>query len=81
MIVQFAKWGNSVALRIPAPALQDAGVKEGSHANLSIEDGKLILTPISIPRKYSLDELLAGLTQENMSNEFFDDPPVGTEIW
>ena len=80
MIVQFSKWGNSLALRIPSHALRDVGAVEGMSAELVVEAGKLVVTPMPATPRYSFDELLAGITTDNMHEDYFDAPPVGTEI-
>lgn len=80
MLVQFAKWGNSIALRIPSHALRELGAAEGMTADLSVESGKLIVKPIYQQPRYSLDELLAGITEENIYEEYFADAPRGAEI-
>lgn len=77
MIVQFAKWGNSVALRIPVPALRDLGAGEGMSADLRVEDGKMIVTPIQDPAML-LENLIAQITDENIHDECFA-TPVGDE--
>lgn len=81
MRVQFSRWGNSLALRIPAVALADIGASEGMAADLVIEGGKLVVTPIATPPRYSFDELLAGITRDNQHDEFLEGPPAGNEIW
>lgn len=41
MNLQIAKWGNSLALRIPADYVRSIGIKEGDHvqANITIDGG------------------------------------------
>ncbi|MGV2290657.1 AbrB/MazE/SpoVT family DNA-binding domain-containing protein [Trinickia sp. YCB016] len=41
MNLQIAKWGNSLALRIPADYVRHAGLKEGDQvqANLTVDGG------------------------------------------
>ncbi|MEH3117448.1 MAG: PbsX family transcriptional regulator [Methylorubrum populi] len=81
MIVQFSKWGNSLALRIPSHAMRDIGAIDGTEANLIVEEGRLIITPIVKKRRYNLDELVARITEENFHEEIFDGPEVGSEEW
>lgn len=81
MIVHFAKWGNSVALRIPSATLREAGITQGSSADLSYEDGRIILTPVTRPRRHDLAELLSRVTDENVQARGFDGPEVGSEVW
>lgn len=81
MRVQFSRWGNSLALRIPAVALADIGAIEGMAADLVIEGGKLVVTPIPTAPRYTFDALLAGITRDNQHDGLFEGPPAGDEIW
>ncbi|HEX8416115.1 MAG TPA: hypothetical protein VF641_00785, partial [Methylobacterium sp.] len=68
-------------IRIPAVALADIGASEGMAADLVIEGGKLVVTPVATPPRYSFDDLLAGITRDNQHDELLDGPPAGNEIW
>lgn len=81
MIVQFSRWGNSLALRIPAQILRDIGAAEGSTAELSVEQGRIVIAPRANPPRYTFDGLLAGITKDNLHDERFGGPAVGEEIW
>ena len=81
MIAQVAKWGNSLALRIPTAFAQTLDVKEGRSVDLNIEGGRLIMSPINEKPVYKLEELLAGLTTENLHAEVNFGAPVGNEIF
>lgn len=81
MDVRFLKWGNSIAVRIPAPVLRDLGVNEGQSADLSIVDGNLIVKPIAKRKRVPLEEYVSRISKENMHEEIFTGPPVGSEIW
>ena len=42
-----ARWGNSLAVRIPAECLRASGLKEGARVEVSIAaNGELRLTPV-----------------------------------
>jgi antitoxin MazE len=77
------KWGNSVGLRIPTGLMAELNLSENSTVDLRVEDGKLIVSPKQQRRKwkYSLDELLAGVTEENIHPETDWGTPVGDEVW
>ena len=75
----FSKWGNSVALRIPAAFAKELDVSDGSAAEITVKDGSLIVTPVS-RLAYSLDQLLEGMTAENMYGEIGTGGPVGNEV-
>jgi antitoxin MazE len=79
MIVQFAMWGNSVALRIPSAFAKEISAFAGRQADIAVENGKLVVTPIKAP-VYSLDELLAGMTPENVHEEYKATSAVGNEF-
>jgi antitoxin ChpS len=75
------KWGNSMALRIPAVTMREWGIEEGQTVALKIEDGALVVKPAQ--RRYTLAALLAQcdfsqpLSAEE--REWIDAPPVGLE--
>lgn len=78
MRTEIARWGNSLALRLPRPIADQAGIAEGTAVDIDVEDDQLVIRP-ALPR-YSLDELLAGITPENLPDESFDDMPRGQEL-
>jgi antitoxin MazE len=80
MRTQVQKWGNSLALRIPRSFATESKIAEGSVVNMSIVEGKLIIEPASEPT-YTLDELLAGVTKQNIHAEINIGSPVGKEVW
>ncbi|SFV03822.1 antitoxin MazE [Methylobacterium sp. 174MFSha1.1] len=80
MRVQFARWGNSVAVRIPSQALRELGATEGMSADLSVESGKIVVTPIGSKPRYTLEELMATFKDEHVHEEHFADRPRGEEL-
>lgn len=79
MRVQVARWGNSLALRIPAPFARDLQVEEGSEVDLALAHGRLVVTPVA-PR-YDLETLLAAITPRNLHGEADWGGPRGHEAW
>lgn len=77
MRVEVRKWGNSAAVRVPAPALRDAGLRVGQSLELRVEGGCLVLEPAA----ESLDALLAKVTPENRHGLSLEGPSVGAETW
>jgi len=71
-------WGNSLALRIPRPLAEEVGLYEDSPVELSLEEGRLIILPISEPQ-YALEVLLAQVTPENLHGEVDTGEVVGSE--
>jgi antitoxin MazE len=84
MIIEFRKWGNSLAVRIPKSFADAIDASDGKRVELTIKNGALVLQPLAKPRRkprYSLDELLAGMTRENVPQEVTWGPPRGNEVW
>lgn len=80
MRAQIQKWGNSLALRIPMAFATEAGLVEDASVDISLVDGKLVIAPVEeLP--YALDDLLAGITDENIHGAVDFGPPVGDEEW
>ena len=79
MNASIAKWGNSLALRLPRNLAADARMMEGTPVTLTVEGGRLIVTP-SRP-KYRLSDLLAQVTPENRHEEADWGGPRGSEAW
>lgn len=80
MIANVAKWGNSLALRIPNAFAREIDVKEGAKVELSVTEGAIILRPIEEHAVFDLDTLLSGITEENMHSEVATGPSVGNEF-
>jgi antitoxin MazE len=80
MVVQFARWGNSLAIRIPAGIAKEIGATEGQAADISVSNGRLILAPARQHKVYKLDDLLAGITPENLHSETDTGSDLGAEI-
>ncbi|WP_158901158.1 AbrB/MazE/SpoVT family DNA-binding domain-containing protein [Burkholderia sp. L27(2015)] len=52
MDLQIAKWGNSLALRIPVDYVRRIGIKEGDHVQVNLTaDGGIYIRPIKRDRK------------------------------
>jgi antitoxin MazE len=85
MKIEFLKWGNSLALRIPKAFAQEIGASVGKAANMEVRAGKLVVE-IAKPkrrrrRRYTLEQLIDGITPENRHRELEWGPPVGNEVW
>ncbi|MGC1359238.1 MAG: AbrB/MazE/SpoVT family DNA-binding domain-containing protein [Xanthobacteraceae bacterium] len=82
MKVEFLKWGNSLALRVPKAFAQEMGASVGKAANMEVRDGKLVVEVAKPRRKprYTLEQLVAGMTPENRHSELDWGPPVGNEV-
>lgn len=73
------KWGNSLAVRIPAVFASELELVSDSEVEISREASAIKISPVT--RVYCLDELLAGITEENRHDEMDSGPAVGAEAW
>lgn len=80
MRARVQRWGNSLALRIPKSFAIETDLENGSEVELTIEDGRLVITPLA-ESPFSLDDLLAGITAENLHGEVDTGPSRGGEAW
>lgn len=79
MRTRISKWGNSLAVRLPKPYLEELGLAEGAEVDLVVRGGKLIVTAAN--REYALEELVDGITSENRHQESDWGRPRGREGW
>jgi antitoxin MazE len=54
--MQVARWGNSLAVRLPAELVRELGLKEGDRIDLVKDDGQ-----VRVRRLARADEVLSGL--------------------
>ncbi len=80
MQTKIKKWGNSLALRIPKSFALDANLRQDELVDISIDKERIIITPIA-EKEYSLDELLEGVSADNIHGEFDTGIPIGKEVW
>lgn len=80
MQTKIKKWGNSLALRIPKSFALNVNIKQNELVDMSIDKGKIIIAPIT-QEEYSLEELLEGVSENNLHSEFDTGAPAGKEIW
>jgi len=73
-----AKWGNSLAVRLPRGIAEDSNLAEGDFVEIKVENGNVVISP-SAP-KISLDDLLAAYRPEHRHGEM-NDAPRGNEVW
>ena len=80
MKTRVQKWGNSLALRIPKSIAVEAGLHADAAVELSLVEGRLVVQPIT-PQPLTLEQLLRGVTNENLPGEWDTGPAVGKEVW
>ena len=80
MKVKIQKWGNSLAVRIPKSFAVQTEIEQDSLVDLSVLEGNIIVKPEKRKPKYTLEELLEGVTEENLHGEIDFGKPVGKEM-
>jgi len=80
MRTRIQKWGNSLALRIPKSFADEVGLQRETTIEVSLADGKLVITPVVEP-KPTLKQLLAKVTRDNLHREVDTGSATGNEMW
>ena len=80
MKTQLAKWGNSLAVRIPKPVSDAAKLRAGDHLEV-VADGPGNVRIRKPKHEPTLEELVARITPENRHAETDWGDPVGNELW
>lgn len=75
--LHIAKWGSSLAVRIPKAVAEQCGVSEGSAMEMEAQEGRIVLRK----RPYDLAEMLDGITADNLHSEQDFGKPEGNEQW
>ena len=74
------KWGNSLAVRIPKAFAVEARLEEDSVVDITLVDGQIVVKPTE-PQAWTLEDLLARITPENLHAEVDTGRPAGNEAW
>jgi antitoxin MazE len=69
-----------LTLVIPREVADSAAIKDKTQVDIAVENGAIIVRP-SAQSKYSLQELLALVTDQNRHPETDWGAPVGREAW
>ena len=80
MRTRIQKWGNSLAVRIPRSFAVEAGLENDTPVEVSLVEGKLLIAPVSEPA-WTLETLLAQVTDANLHREVDTGPATGMEAW
>ena len=76
-----SQWGNSLAIRIPQSLAAELAIERGINVELQVENGGFRVRIPSTPRKFTLEELLAGVTPDNLHGETDWGRAQGNEAW
>ncbi len=80
MKVVVKKWGNSASVRIPAAVMAAAALSLDQAVDVREEAGRIVIEPIR-EANFDVDELVAGITDENRHDPVETGPEVGREVW
>ena len=72
-----AKWGTSLAVRIPKPIAEQWGVHDGSAIEMVSRGDQVVMRK----KTYSLADMLAQITADNLHPESDTGPAQGSEEW
>lgn len=72
-----ARWGSSLAIRIPKSVAEQWGVREGSRIDMVPRGDQLVISK----RAYDLSEMLARMSPETLHGEIDTGPAQGREQW
>jgi antitoxin MazE len=76
-----AQWGDSLAIRLPQALVAELALECGADIELHVEHDGFRATFPSRPKKFTLEELLAGMTPENVHPEIDWGKAQGEEVW
>jgi antitoxin MazE len=77
MRASLARWGNSLAVRVPKELAESIGLREGAALELTVENDALVLRS----RRFDIRELVASMNEETMPPLMVDDEARGSEEW
>jgi antitoxin MazE len=77
MQVRVTKWGNSLGVRIPQAYAERMKISEGTTVDVVVRDDEIVIRR----KKYTLDDLLAKVTPDNIHGETDWGAPMGREEW
>jgi antitoxin MazE len=80
MKTKIKKWGNSLAVRIPKVIAEQIALSADTPVEMVIIDEQIIVSPLPKP-EFTLDELLEGITEDNLHRETDTGAAVGNEAW
>ncbi len=79
MRASIARWGNSLALRLPRKLAENIRLVEGATVDLRIENGALVVVPAR--KRYRLADLLTETKPEARQGETDWGASRGKEVW
>ena len=78
MQTRIQKWGNSLAVRIPKAFVSEINISYGTSVDITVDEGRIIIDP-NVRHEYRLEDLLSGVSRQNIHAEIVTDDAVGRE--
>lgn len=77
-----AKWGNSIAVRIPDRIVRESGIVPGSGVSVAWKRGKITIAKVQPNKRPTLADLIDRITSKNRHDYAWKNiEDVGAEIW
>jgi antitoxin MazE len=80
MKTRVQKWGNSLGVRIPKSFADEIGIGPNASVQMMIEEGTIVIVP-EREASWTLEGLLAHVTEDNKPSEWDTGAPEGREQW
>lgn len=82
MSTRVQKWGNSQGIRLPQRVLEEANIAVGDEVDVTVQEGRIVVTPSQrIRGRYRLEDLVARMPEDYKPAEEDWGPPAGREAW
>lgn len=75
------RWGNSPAIRIPAALMQALDLNIDDEIKIDLIEGKLVIEPVKKEPVFTLEELVEGISPDNLHELVDWGDPKGKETW
>lgn len=79
-VLDIKPWGNNLGVRIPAAVARAAKLRANQRVKLTVEDGRVIITPQD-DKPRSLQDRLALFDPAVHGGEAMVTVPIGNEAW
>jgi len=79
-VLDIKAWGNNLGVRLPAAVAKAARLYVNQRVRISVEDGRVIITPEG-ERALSLADRLALFDPAVHGGEVMAAAPIGREVW
>ena len=80
MVTSIKDWGNSQGIRIPKEYLKQLGITKDTLLDISIEDGKIVISKVFKHKTLEERIMESGKLIETSEEYDFGDPK-GSEVW